>query len=139
MREVLRSERGSLTLELALLAPVLVALLLFVAGAATLQGARNDLDDAAWEAARVASLTRSAAGAEAAARRAVTERLDSERWDCGAEAVSVDVSRFAPGGTVAVEVSCTLDLRSAFAVFPGQMQIRSRAAEPLEPFRALQP
>ena len=133
----MRSERGSLSLELCLLIPVLLLVVAFIAGAAMLVGARSDLDDAAWEAARSASLSRSGADAAFAARQAVERRLASERWACGSQTVNVDTSRFEPGGMVAVEVSCTVRLAEAGLFLPGATHLRSRAAEPLERLRAV--
>lgn len=133
----MRSERGSLSLELCLLVPVLLLVMAFIAGAATLVRARSDVDDAAWEAARSASLSRSGADASIAAHQAVERRLASERWSCGSQTVNVDVSRFEPGGMVAVEVTCTVRLAEAGLFLPGASHLRSRAAEPLERFRAV--
>jgi len=132
-----RSERGSLSLELCLLVPVLLVVLAFIAGAATLVQARSDVDDAAWEAARSASLSRSGADATITARHAVERRLAGERWSCGSQTVTVDISRFEPGGMVAVEVACTVRLAEAGLFVPGATTLRSRAAEPLERLRAV--
>jgi Flp pilus assembly protein TadG len=126
-----------MSLELALLVPALLVVVAFIAGAATLSGARADLDDAAWEASRAASLARSSIDADIAAHQAVERRLAGERWGCDNRAVTVDVSRFEPGGSVAVDVSCGVRLAEAFLFVPGSAQLRSRAVEPLEPYRAL--
>jgi len=132
------AERGSLTLELAIAAPVLIAVMLFIAGASAVQRARADLDDAAWEAARSASLARSPTDAEAAATAAVERRLAGSQHSCDDRVVDTDVSQFKPGGTVAIEISCSLPLSEAFGLFPGRVHLHSRAAEPLEPFRAVE-
>ncbi len=126
-----------MSLELTLLVPVLLVIVAFIAGAGTLGGARADLDDAAWEAARAASLARFSLDADAAAHQAVQRRLAGERWTCDNRAVTVDVSRFRPGGSVAVDVACGLRLSRAFLFVPGSAQLQSRAVEPLESYRAL--
>ena len=131
------SDRGSLSLELSLLVPVLIVVVAFMVGAATLGRVRSDLDDAAWEAARAASLARSGTDADAAARHAVERRFAAERWSCGSQLVNVDTSRFEPGGTVEVEVSCDVRLADAGLFLPGATHLRSRAAEPLERYRAV--
>ncbi|HVW35616.1 MAG TPA: TadE/TadG family type IV pilus assembly protein [Acidimicrobiia bacterium] len=133
----MRSERGSLSLELTLLVPVLLLVLGFIMGAATIGRARSDLDDAAWEAARAASLTRSGVDADAAARQAVDQRLVGERWSCGNKNMDVDVSRFEPGGMVAVEINCDVRLASAGLFVPGATHLHSRVAAPLDRYRAL--
>lgn len=125
-----------MSLELAVLVPVLLVVMAFINGAGTLGGARADLDDAAWEAARAASLTRSSPDADAAARQAIDRRLAGERWTCDNRTVTIDVSRFQPGGSVAVDLSCGLRLSQSFLFVPGSAQLRSRAVEPLESFRA---
>jgi Flp pilus assembly protein TadG len=131
------SERGSLSLELALIVPVLLVVVGFIVGAATLGRVHSDLDDAAWEAARAASLARSGTDADAAARQAVDRRLAGERWSCGSRLVNVDTSGFEPGGTVAVEVTCDVRLADAGLFLPGATHVSSRAAEPLERYRAV--
>jgi Flp pilus assembly protein TadG len=131
------SERGSLSLELTLLVPVLLVVIAFIVGAAKVGRVHSDLDDAAWEAARAASLARSGTDADAAARQAVDRRLASERWSCESQLVNVDTSRFEPGGTVAVEVTCDVRLAEVGLFLPGATHVRSRAAEPLERYRAV--
>ena len=131
------SDRGSLSLELTLLVPVLLVVVAFIVGAATLGRVRADLDDAAWEAARAASLARSGTDADAAARQAVERRLAGERWSCGSQLVNVDTANLEPGGTVEVEVSCDVRLADAGLFLPGATHLRSAAAEPLERYRAV--
>ncbi len=133
----MRSERGSLSLELTLLVPVLLVFVAFIAGAAALGRARSDVDDAAWEAARAASLTRSGVDADLAAQQAVERRLAGEWWSCTNRSVAVDLSRFQPGGTVAVVVSCGVRLADTGLFLPGAAQVRARAVEPLDLYRAL--
>ena len=132
------SERGSLTLELALVVPALILMVVFISGAATIVGARSDIDDAAWEAARAASLTRNPMAADLAARSAVDHRLTSERWSCTSKRVDVDVSRFTPGGSVGVTVSCLLRLADAGLFLPGATHVSARATEPLDQYKAFQ-
>jgi hypothetical protein len=127
-----------LTLELVLIIPVFIGLVMFIAGAATLVGARSAVDDAAWEAARAASLSRSGTAAEAAARAAVERRLAGRRWSCLAERVDVDVSRFTPGGDVAVAIVCDVRLRDAGLFLPGAAHVAARAVAPLDRYKAIQ-
>jgi hypothetical protein len=51
--------------------------------------------------------------------------------------VNVDTSSFEPGGTVAVEVACDVRLADAGLFLPGATHVSSRAAEPLERYRAV--
>ena len=132
------SQRGSLTLELALVVPALLFMVVFISGAGTIVGARSDVDDAAWEAARAASLTRTPMAADLAARSAVDQRLASERWSCAGKRVDVDVSRFTAGGSVAVTVSCGLRLSDAGLFLPGTTHLGARGTEPLDQYKAFQ-
>lgn len=135
----MRSERGSLSLEFVLLVPMLIGLVLFIAGAATLGRARSTVDDAAWEAARAASFARSGVEADGAARAAVDRRLAGERWSCLAQRVDVDVSGFRPGGDVAVAVTCDVRLRDTGLFLPGATHVTARAVAPLDQYKALDP
>jgi hypothetical protein len=124
-------------LELVLLAPVLLMVCAVIGGAALVVGARADVDDAAREAARAASLARSASDGQAAAGHAVSGRLDGEGWSCLDRVVDVDLADFTPGGSVAVEVTCRVPLSDAFGLLPGAVTVRSRSIERLEPHRGL--
>jgi hypothetical protein len=132
------SERGSLTLELALVVPALILMVVFISGAATIVGARSDVEDAAWEAARAASLTRNPVAADLAARSAIDRRLASERWSCTGKRVDVDVSRFRAGSSVGVSLSCALRLADAGLFLPGATHLSARASEPLDQYKAFQ-
>jgi len=75
-RSPLRDERGSLALELVVLTPVLV-LTLWIVGALTLRAmvAHTQVDSAARDAARAASITRSVPAARHAAASAAANSL----------------------------------------------------------------
>jgi Flp pilus assembly protein TadG len=82
-------ERGSATIELALLAPVLLILLLFVAFVGRLTEARAEVDAAARDAARAASLMRTGDSAETAARQAAANTLTGDGVGCRGFSVAV--------------------------------------------------
>lgn len=133
-----RAEEGSVAAEITLLAPVLIMLLVFVA-VVVHRGvdARLRLDDAAHQAARAASIERTAPAADTAARATATDALAAADVACAAVDVAVDTAGFRPGGTVAVTVSCTLDLSEALIVgVPGQVVLAATAAEPVDLYRA---
>lgn len=133
----LRTEDGSATLELTLIAPALLALALVVAVVSSIAGTRSEVDDAAWEAARAASLTRSLSDAQAAADNAVGDRLSGRHWRCLDRLVTLDGTRFEPGGAVAVTVTCRVRLADGLPLLPGVVTFRSRSAEPLERYRGI--
>jgi len=77
-----RDERGSVTVELVLLTPLLILLLLFVVALGRLSGARLDVDGAAAQAARAASIARDPTTATAMAQQTATAALGSDHVTC---------------------------------------------------------
>lgn len=133
-----RAERGSAATELTLLAPVLVMVLVLVAVVAhRVVDARLRLDSAAHQAARAASIERSAAGAERAAGDLAATLLGSAGPSCADLAVATDTSGFRAGGTVTVAVSCSVDLTGGLLLgVPGRTDVTATATEPLDTFRS---
>ena len=130
------SERGSASTELVLLTPLLVILLLFVVGVGRLAGARADVDAAARDAARAASLARSSAAAVDAGQRAASAGLTDGGVICRRLSVTIDQSSFSAGGSVTATVSCVVDLSEVTAAgFPGATTITSSFTAPLDTFR----
>ncbi|OZM76583.1 TadE/TadG family type IV pilus assembly protein [Pseudonocardia sp. MH-G8] len=133
-----RAERGSAATELTLLAPVLVMVLVLVAVVAhRVVDARLRLDSAAHQAARAASIERSAADAERAADELAATVLGSAGPSCADLAVATDTSGFRAGGTVTVTVSCSVDLTGGLLLgVPGRTEVTATATEPLDTFRS---
>ena len=93
-----------MTVEFVLLGPLLVALMLFLYLAGRVVEAHDQVDSAARDAARAASLARSATGAQAAADQAVS--ADVNGW-CSPPSVL----GFVPGSqAVTVSLQCDLNL-----------------------------
>ena len=107
----IRDERGSAAAELALGAPVLVLLLLFVVLCGRLATTQVQINDAAHQAVRAATLARTPAQAASAAREAGAAALAAAGVTCRQLTVSIDSSGFRPGSTVTVTISCTVDLQ----------------------------
>jgi len=104
---------GSATLELVVLAPALLALLLLVVAAGRVAATRGQVDGAARDAARTASLERTASSAEAAARDTAAASLTAQHVTCRSMTVRVVGSFAAPAGApaaVRVTVGCTVAL-----------------------------
>jgi len=135
-------DEGSVAAEVAIAIPVLVAVLLFV-GVLVARGvdARLRLDDAAHQAARAASLTRTPAAATSAAQQAATASLAHAGVDCADPTVTVDTSDFQPGGMVTVTVSCRLHLSPAAALLAtgDQRTLTATASSPIDTYRAVTP
>jgi len=139
---VVRGDEGSVAAEVAIAIPVLVAVLLF-AGVLVARGvdARRRLDDAAHQAARAASLTRTPTAATSAAQQVATATLAHAGVDCADPTIAVDTSDFQPGGMVTVTVSCRLHLSSAAALLAtgDQRTLTATASSPIDTYRAVTP
>jgi Flp pilus assembly protein TadG len=132
-----RAERGSVTAEAVLIAPVLVMLLVFVA-VVVHRGvdARLRLDDAAHQAARAASLQRTSAAADAAAQATATSALVHAGLVCRDAAVTTTTSS-SPGSTAVVNVRCTVDFGQALVLgVPGSRTLSATASEVVDTFRS---
>ena len=125
-----------MSVELVLLTPVLLALLLLVVLGGRLAQARADVDGAAREAARAASLAREATAAEAAGLAAARARLSEGRPTCRDLDVAVDASGFDAGGLVTATVSCTVGLGDLSGLgVPGTRVVASSFTEVVDAYR----
>jgi Flp pilus assembly protein TadG len=133
-----RADRGSAATELTLLTPVLVMVLVLVAVVAhRVVDARLRVDSAAHQAARAASIERSAAGAERAAGDLAVAALGSAEPSCAGISVATDTSDFRAGGTVSVTVSCSVDLTGGLLLgVPGRTDVTATATQPVDTFRS---
>ena len=89
-------ERGSVTTELVIVTPLLLLLLLFVVALGRMAGSRIDINGAASEAARSASIARTPLAAQDAARQTATAALADQHVTCASLDVTTDTSRFVP-------------------------------------------
>ena len=134
-------ERGSATLELAILAPAFLLLLGLVVIAGRVQVAAGAVEHAATSAAREASLARTVAAAQTTATSAAARELEGQDIRCATSSVTVDTSGFgAPLGQSAT-VSATLTCMVSFADLaipglPGSRTLTSTATSPIDRFRA---
>lgn len=133
-----QDERGTTTVELVVLAPVIFALMAFIVGLGRSADARGRLTGAARDAARAASLSPTASAADAAARETVLADLDGAGLECRSPQISTDTRQFKPGGRVSVTIRCTLDL-SALVVsgLPGRTTLSAHADAPLDTYSPL--
>lgn len=109
-----RDDRGSLTLELAIGAPTLLAFAAVIVLLGRLTIADGTVQSAANEAARAASISRTAADAARAATAAADITLTNSSLECNGTTTAVDTSGFSvpPGQSarVSVTVTCTVVL-----------------------------
>ena len=123
--------------ELVLLTPILILMLLFVVALGRLAGARLEVNGAAAQAARAASIARDPATATAMAQQAATSTLGSDHVTCGDLTVTTDTADFDPGGQVGVTVTCTVDLADLLGLrLPASQTISSTATSVIDSYRA---
>jgi hypothetical protein len=116
-----------MTVEFVVLAPLLLILMLFLVLAGRVVEAHGEVDGAARDAARAASIARTSLGAQDAADQAVA--ADVHGW-CGAPLVQ----GFTPGSpSVSVTLTCGLNLGF---IDLGTVHINGYAVAPLDPFVA---
>ncbi|BBH67112.1 membrane protein [Actinoplanes sp. OR16] len=108
-----RRDAGSASVELAILAPVILGLVALTVYAGRVTLARQAVDAAAFDAARTASIARTEGAARSTGRSAGLSTLGSLGLSCRSRDVSINASEFDkdPGeaGTVSARVSCTVD------------------------------
>ena len=100
-----RDQDGTLAVEAAIVAPVLLVLMLLVVYAGRAASTDADVRSAAARAARAASLTGDAASAEAAATGIATANLATAGIACRQVDIGVTAD-MRPGGMVTVQVAC---------------------------------
>src|SRR5262245_34817447 len=102
-RPPVSTDRGSAAVESVLMAPVLVGLILTVAGGGRFVDARGQVNDAAYAAARAATLD--SGDPVAAGERAAASALAERGKACTRLVVSLSGSRFEPGGQARATVA----------------------------------
>lgn len=133
-------ERGSATLELAIVAPALLLLLSLVIVAGRVAAAGSAVEQAAAAAARSASLARDGRAAQAQAERVIRDSMDEQGITCAPASSRIQTSGFAVEvglpASVAVEVRCVVPLSDlAMPGLPGTRVVQARATSPLDRFR----
>jgi Flp pilus assembly protein TadG len=135
-------DRGSASLELAIIAPVLLVLIALIVMGGRFAIASTAITGVAGAAAREASLARNPAAARAAAASSALATLADQRLHCqGAPTVRVDTSGFAapPGSpaTVSVDLTCVVVVNGlGVPGLPTTRTIHERAVSPLDPYRS---
>ncbi|MBB5787451.1 TadE/TadG family type IV pilus assembly protein [Jiangella mangrovi] len=131
-------ERGSATLELAVLAPGLLLLIALVALAGRFAIADGAVDQAAAEAARAASLQRTPSAGVDAAAQVARASLTGQGLSCLRTEIEADVSglRAPPGrrGRVTVTVRCPLRVADLPLPVPA-ITLTATAVSPVDTYR----
>lgn len=132
---------GSMTLELAILTPAVLALLAFVIVAGRIVVAGAAVEQASAAAARAASQARSAETARQAATQTAHDELAGQGLHCTDLAVTVDTAGFATAvGTpaqVTARVACTVQLSDlSIPGMPGSRLLTAETASVLDRYRS---
>ena len=128
---------GGESLELVIVAPLILALFMAIVGVGRYELGSGKIDQAAGAAARAASQQVSAVQAQPAAMAAAQSSLSSAGITCQGIDVAVDTAGFsAPAGAaadVAVTVSCTVSWSDlTIPGWPGSKDIQATATSPLD-------
>lgn len=130
---------GSLTVELVLLAPVLVLFALMAVAMGRYEVAREQIVDAARAGAEAASVAASPGDAQLAASSATIPEMEGLVNACTGLSITTDTEDFVPGGTVSVAVTCRVHFSGLFVPgVPGSATVRSVQSAPIDPYRSVQ-
>jgi Flp pilus assembly protein TadG len=131
------SDEGSAAVELVLVTPVLILLMMFALMAGRFALARNQVTEAARDAAREASTWPTAAAATQAGIGRGLDSLNAGRVSCQQAQVVIDASQLRPGGEIVADVSCTVALDDVLGLrIAGAKTFRSRAVAVVDTFRS---
>jgi Flp pilus assembly protein TadG len=128
-------DRGSAAVEVVLVAPALIALMLLVAGLGRIAHARGEVDGAAADAARSASLQRNSVTAKLVGSDAARAYLGPGA--CRSLATRIDTAALRPAGFVTAHVSCVASFAGlGLAGFPGSRTFAATATVPITAYRS---
>ncbi len=130
------TDRGSASVELALLTPGLVALALLMVLAGRVADAGSTADGVAHAAARAASMERTVGAAEATAAATAASSLAENGLVCGDHSVVLDHGGLVPGGAVTARVECRVGLDGLIGLgVPGSYTATGSATVVVDTFR----
>ena len=130
---------GSMTVELVVLTPVIVAFLLVTLAFGRYALAKEQLVGGARAGADAVAIAASALQAQQAGSAAAMPVLQSDHA-CRNPTVSIDSSAFAPGGQVRVSVSCQVAFSDLLIPgLPGSVTVQAVQIATIDPYRAAGP
>lgn len=136
-------DRGTYSVETAVLAPVMISLLLLMVAFGRVVDAEGAVDAAARAAARAASLERDATSAESEAQSAAVRSLEAEGVTCRTSSVVIDTSGYAldvgVDATVTATISCAAPLSDiGLPGLPGSKTLTASWTSPIDTYRGRQ-
>ncbi|MFJ9729424.1 TadE/TadG family type IV pilus assembly protein [Streptomyces sp. NPDC101209] len=136
----LRSDKGSAAIEAAIILPSLIMFLCLTIAGGRIVTSGAKIDSAAEDAAREASIHRTAAAAQGAAQSAAAESLGDQGLKCASTSVTVNTGGLSVPvgqvGTVSVTVTCTVNLSDLLLPgVPGAKTLTSTATSVVDQYR----
>ncbi|MDR6980113.1 Flp pilus assembly protein TadG [Streptomyces sp. 3330] len=136
----LRGDEGSVAIEAAVIVPSLIMFLCLAIAGGRIVTSGSKIDAAAEDAAREASIHRTAAAAQSAAHAAAAESLNDQGITCASTSVSVSTGGLSVPvgqvGTVSVTVTCTVSLSDLLLPgVPGTRTLTSTATSVVDQYR----
>jgi Flp pilus assembly protein TadG len=123
-------DRGSASVELVILTPVLILFLLLYLGFGRITRAEQLVNDAAAQAARAATLNYTNPGQ---ATEAAAQALTESGLACASDQITVDTANDRPGGSITVRLACHTDLSQVIAIgFPGSTTLTASSTSPID-------
>jgi Flp pilus assembly protein TadG len=134
-----RGQEGSLTVELAVMTPVLFILAVIILAFGRVSEARQQVVEASRAGAESAAVLPNAGSARSGAATAAVVGLFGRARTCANAQVETDVNHFYPGGYVRVTVVCVVDLSDlSVPGIPGTTTVRATSTAPIDPYRSVQ-
>lgn len=129
----MRKNRGSVTVEMVLLAPVLALFVTFVVAAGRFNQAGTTVREAADSAAREASLVSVGRIIPTGVRRARAELRRGARW-CSEGSADATLSQRNGTRIVTVRVSCAVNRTGILSVMAGPVRVVAESSEVIDAF-----
>jgi Flp pilus assembly protein TadG len=136
----LGGDEGSAAIEAAIVLPVLIMFLCLALAGGRIVTSGSKIDSAAEDAAREASIHRTAAAAHHAAQTAAAESLNDQGITCASTSVHINTGGLSVPvgqlGTVTVTVTCTVNLSDLLLPgAPGAKTLTSTATSVVDQYR----
>ncbi|MFH8698854.1 TadE/TadG family type IV pilus assembly protein [Streptomyces chartreusis] len=135
----LRSDKGSAAIEAAIIMPALIMFLCLAIAGGRIVTSGAKIDAAAQDAAREASIHRTAAAAQAAAQAAAAESLNDQGITCTSTSVHINTGGLnVPVGqmaTVTATVTCTVHLSDLLLPLPGERTLTATSTSVVDLYR----
>lgn len=131
-------QRGTMALEMVILAPVLLLLFMFLLACGRYFQTSSLLESAARDGARSASQARSLPDAQSRVDTAVSTTMNQAIKSCKTTASGSITTGFVAGSPLSVEVTCTINYRDLGLLgLGGDTTITKRFTSSLDPYRGV--